>query len=181
MCSRYVNFCDGERKEKVDRRGLEARFWTRVSIRGADDCWLWTASRIGEGYGQFAVYRTRTSKIENYAHRVAWCLTHGSLDRNVMVLHKCDVRSCVNPGHLFLGTQLDNMRDAQAKGRLHVSRPSRHKVTDGQIDAMVDLRRAGVKLARIAAQFDVTKGFVSLVLSGKRRQYRRDADLQKAS
>jgi hypothetical protein len=88
------------------------------------------------------------------------------------VLHKCDVKRCCNPQHLFVGTHADNMRDASAKGRLSVQRPSGQKVTDEQIAEMVELRRSGLTLEAIAGRFDVSRSYVSFIVRGLRRQYR---------
>lgn len=77
-------------------------------------CWLWTGCKHSTGYGRFGL---STGNIE-YAHRAAWLLFRGPITEGLFVLHRCDVRLCVNPEHLFLGTQLDNMRDASAKGRI---------------------------------------------------------------
>lgn len=93
-------------------------FWAKV--QKTDTCWLWTAA-IGRltGYGQFCVFR-RPIK----AHRFAWVLTRGPIPDGLFVCHHCDVRHCVNPAHLWLGTNLENMRDAQAKGRLRRRLPA---------------------------------------------------------
>lgn len=73
----------------------------------------------GGGYGNFVVYGSRGVPQNIKAHRLAWLLEHGTLPSSrTMVCHACDVRLCVNPQHLFLGSNTDNMRDASAKGRL---------------------------------------------------------------
>lgn len=93
-----------------------SRFWSKVSK--SDDCWLWMASRCGYryksggGYGQFVKGRNVW-----YAHRVSWTIQNGSIPDGLQVLHRCDNPFCVKPDHLFLGTQLDNMKDCRSKGR----------------------------------------------------------------
>lgn len=89
---------------------LADRFW--VKVEKTADCWLWCGAPGGEGYGciRIAGHAVR-------AHRVAWELTNGPIPDGLWVLHRCDNRKCVNPAHLFLGTQSDNMRDMHNKGR----------------------------------------------------------------
>lgn len=89
---------------------MSERFWAKVDKRGPDDCWNWTASLFGGGYGQFVTPVTR------YAHIASWHLSHGST-RGLCVLHRCDNPRCVNPAHLFLGTLKDNTQDMLRKGR----------------------------------------------------------------
>ncbi len=87
------------------------RFWTHVDKSG--DCWIWTGARYALGYGAFGPKGTGAMG----AHRYSWILAHGEIPTGMLVLHKCDVRCCVNPDHLFLGTQKDNIADMIAKGR----------------------------------------------------------------
>ena len=89
---------------------LEERFWSKVDKSG--DCWIWTAYKRPDGYGQFGFEGT-----QHKAHRVSWVLANGTIPEGLHVLHRCDVRECVNPEHLFLGTNTDNMRDMIEKGR----------------------------------------------------------------
>lgn len=150
------------------------RFWRKVD-RGAgrDDCWTWTGSKYGrDGYGGFSVARgkARGQQPPKYAHRAAFALTHGPIPHGLSVLHRCDNPICVNPSHLFLGTQADNMRDAAAKGRLHVERPRRQKLTTAQLIEIDALYAAGLPQVCIATQFGVSTSFISKYLHGERRQ-----------
>lgn len=102
------------------RTEISVRFWPKVDKDGPipehrpelGPCWVWTAGRFPDGYGQFAVER-----IPRHAHRLSWAMANGPIADGLLVLHHCDNRPCVNPGHLFLGTHKDNMRDMVAKGR----------------------------------------------------------------
>lgn len=108
-------------KLNLDEKRL-AQFWAKVDIKGEDDCWLWKASVNSKGYGSFAINGSGVS-----AHKIAWALSKNDgilSDSKSHVMHSCDVRNCVNPKHLSLGTALDNARDAIQKGRVVVRIPS---------------------------------------------------------
>lgn len=95
-----------------------ARFWAKVNKAGPlhpllqTRCWPWTGSRHRKGYGN-AWLDGRGWQ----AHRAAWALEVGAIPAGTRVLHRCDRRACVRPQHLFIGTDLDNARDRDAKGR----------------------------------------------------------------
>ena len=76
-------------------------------------CWIWTGSMSSGGYGQVKI----GGKLHR-AHRVAWTIFKGPIHDGLMVCHRCDVRDCVNPEHLFLGTAKDNFQDCLKKGRM---------------------------------------------------------------
>jgi hypothetical protein len=86
------------------------RFWTRVDKSG--ECWVWTGAHLPTGYG-----RLTGAKRGMYAHRFSWELHNGPIPDGLLVCHKCDNPPCVRPDHLFLGTNVDNIRDRDAKGR----------------------------------------------------------------
>lgn len=92
-------------------RPLMDRFLQHVSPEPNSGCHLWTAAVTGKGYGKI------TDKSADLAHRVAYILFVGPIPDGLCVLHKCDMPSCVNPDHLFLGTRADNLADMDRKGR----------------------------------------------------------------
>ncbi len=85
-------------------------------------CWLWTSAKYGnERYGVF-----RLDNRNQGAHRASWQLYNGDIPSGLCVLHKCDVGLCVNPEHLFLGTQTDNVHDMMNKGRQNFGHGGHH-------------------------------------------------------
>lgn len=105
----------GNRKSSV-----EERFWKRVWIGGEDDCWPWRKKLNDAGYGIFS-----DGSVASRAHRVSWTIKHGPIPSGLIVRHRCDIRSCVNPAHLELGTQADNVNDMMDRKR-HGSRKRTH-------------------------------------------------------
>lgn len=92
----------------------QVRFWSKVAVSDQDSCWLWKASTDGRGYGSF-YFNGRSMK----AHRFAWMTLHNKpFPHGLSGCHSCDNPSCVNPHHVWPGTQKENALDALRKGRL---------------------------------------------------------------
>lgn len=97
------------------KRPAEDRFWEKVDK--TENCWLWSASVNNQGYGEIHLGERND---HCYAHRFSWMINKGPIPKGLFVLHRCDNPRCVNPNHLFLGTQKDNLHDAMAKGRMPI-------------------------------------------------------------
>lgn len=132
---------------------MAVRFWSRVAHLSDNECWLWLGKTRG-GYGRIMI-----DKKYKAAHRVALELRDGALPSDLDVLHKCDVRACVNPNHLVLGTHLDNMRDMVAKGRrpdTHGARNPKAKLTESDV-SNIRARHETQTLRQIAEAYGVTE------------------------
>lgn len=91
-----------------------SEFWNRM--QKPVGCWLFDGAKEINGYGYLLNPFGDRPKFLT-AHRVAWILTNGPIPDGMRVLHKCDIRACCNPDHLFLGTDADNAEDMRRKGR----------------------------------------------------------------
>lgn len=180
------------------RMTLEEAFWPKVNKNGpvvpyvGTPCWLWTASLKTSGYGNIG-FAGRNMP----AHRAALIVTGRKLPGpGEELCHKCDVRRCVNPDHIFIGTRTDNMRDAAAKGRMifqvhpeRAPRGERHgskthpecvrkggdhpeaKIDDTQYHEVLRLRSEGLTYQRIGEMFGVSLSCFYLICKGKSRKH----------
>lgn len=114
-------------------RPPEERFWEKVRKGGSDECWLWTASTTGFGYGKLTV----SGRLVG-AHCFSFVLHKGPIPDGKWVLHKCDTPACVNPQHLFAGTRRDNVEDMDRKGR------RRNRVSRGEANPSARLKEVEV-------------------------------------
>lgn len=121
--SRPRRYCS-EACYKQRSRPLDVRFWEKVDKDGPvpehrpdlGPCWIWTGAADLGGYGKLGRGRRAEGFVK--ASHISWAIHHGVFPGVLDVCHHCDYPLCVRPGHLFLGTGADNMRDAQRKGRL---------------------------------------------------------------
>lgn len=132
------------------------RFWKHVAK--SDGCWNW----VGAHWKKYGCIR-RGSAREGFrlAHRVSYELAHGAIPDGMAVLHTCDNGSCVRPDHLFLGSQTDNVRDMDSKGRRR-----NNKLTPDMIRAARARSMAGETQASIARDFGVVQTTISQALRG---------------
>lgn len=138
---------------------IEDRFKSRVLI--TPTCWLWIGCTDGTGRG--------TIKYEGRqvgAHRISWKLHRGLIPDGLCVLHRCDVPTCVNPEHLFLGTQAENMMDMKQKGRqARGEKQGSAKLTVSDVEA-IRLDRSSQAL--IAWAYGISQTQVSRIKLGER-------------
>ncbi len=146
------------------------RFWSKVDVRGPDECWEWLASKQSAGYGVFG--RGTRAEGTELAHRMAWELTNGPIPHGLWALHHCDNPPCCNPTHLFLGTHDENMADMVRKGRHPKGEAvfgARLKAQD--VSAIRQLLRRGLSGISIAIRFGVSHRVISDIKMGKTWQH----------
>ena len=137
------------------RSSSETLFWKYVLKKRPQDCWLWTGGKAGE-YGYIS--RKRIG-----AHRFSYSLHYGEIPNGQFVLHKCDIKLCVNPNHLFLGTQQDNIDDAVFKDRhVYGEKQGASRLTD---ELVLDIRKrysfGNVTQRELAKEFGVCQWTIS--------------------
>lgn len=138
-------------------KSLVARFENKILVVG--ECWNWTGSMCGNGYGQIAIGR-----LAKLAHRVSYQIYVGPIPRGLFICHRCDNKACVNPSHLFAGTRAQNTADMILKGRQ--SRGETHpssKLTKQQADMIrMDARPSRV----IGQEFGIASSSVCAIRRG---------------
>ncbi len=165
------------------------RFWAKVQrcehgLRCKRCCWLWRACRSPKGYGHHSI-RIDGKQHAIGAHRFAWLVCHGVIPDGLQVLHNCpdgDNPSCVNPSHLWLGTNLQNMQDSVRKGRrasgdrhplrlhpewrVYGERQGCALMTDERVADARYLSSCGMPHRLIAQIYEVTRSTITKCVSG---------------
>lgn len=142
---------------------VEDRFWSKVNKKSKDECWEWQGKPNTKGYGRFIAFQ----KII-MAHRYSWELHNGNIPINLDVLHHCDNPKCVNPSHLFLGTNNDNIRDMCNKGRQRrgeIKPCAKLKNTD--IPKIRELRNQGFTYKKLSEMFGIAQGQLCMIVQRK--------------
>jgi len=140
-------------------------FRERSTLDPATGCWIWTGAISPGGYGV-----VRNGKATTRAHRLAYVLATGAdLTPAIDVCHRCDVRACCNPDHLFAGSRRDNMADCAAKGRIRTpnapgERCPAAKLTAAQVTAIRLDDRSSRALGRV---YGVDKGTIQHIRAGR--------------
>lgn len=163
------------------RGDLTSRFFSKVAK--SDGCWLWTSTRDRKGYGRFTVERVRMPDgsirfKRTGAHRFSYEFHVGPIPsgpgfHGTCVLHRCDNPSCVRPDHLFLGTNADNVRDMDAKGRrvngqLRGSKHHAAILNEEQVREIVVAHRVrGVSQSQLGRDYGVSHSTINHIFTGR--------------
>lgn len=174
-----VKYCSRECRSRgvPTIRNITERFWEKVAIKDSDECWYWIAGTNVGGYGSFRIGGDGKGGHVP-AHRFSYELAHGTIPQGLDVLHKCDHPSCVNPRHLWLGTDADNAHDCMNKGRatVQIHREVFHygekhgmaKLTEADIIKIRDLHREGVSQNELARQFCISRAQIGRIINRTR-------------
>lgn len=130
-------------------------------IEEENGCWIWQRFISPLGYGR-TTYRGKGAM----AHRVSWIAFKGDIPKGLLVCHKCDNTKCINPEHLFLGTQSDNIKDAFRKGRKDVKGENcpAAKISEKDVREIFKLRQAGWTQQAIADEYKMNQSSIHFIL-----------------
>lgn len=143
--------------------GLEQRFWEKVDRGNVGECWEWQAARGTKGYGQFW-----NGEYMDHAHRISYALDVRE-PGDLHVLHTCDNPPCVNPNHLYLGTNSDNQKDAFERGqKTHIGEqnPSAKLTKDDVID-IKEMLDGSASYSDVMDEYDIGKTAVGQIARGE--------------
>ena len=144
-------------KSKVN--GL-TRFWKKVKVNKLTGCWNWR----GEDETYYPKFMRDDGTLQ-YAHRWSYENFKSAIPEGLCALHKCDNKRCVNPDHLFLGTQADNMADKVAKGRgCKGITHGRAKLSEQDV---IHIRASNKKGTELASEYNVSQQLISFIINRK--------------
>lgn len=127
-------------------------------------CWLWDAGVDENGYGVFTFQRNGRY---HRAHRISWMLFVGGIPKGKQVNHKCHVPSCVNPNHLYLGTQLENMRDMWESGRASRRDGEHNGRSKISLEQAMEIKFSGLSTRELSVKHGLCFTAIQRIRSGK--------------
>ena len=157
----YGNVGSSKIREQKKRPLIEA--FNEKYTYSESGCWLWNGSKHkNTGYAQITINGKSLT-----ASRVSYELFTGEIPQGMYVLHSCDVRHCVNPKHLFLGTQQNNIDDMMEKGRgPNGSKNGRSKLTEIKVDDIRSMIKSQIPIKDIAKKHGVSASTISMIKNG---------------
>lgn len=162
--------CSRECFRQTQRTPIAIRFARHVDRSVPAGCWLWTANKSPDGYGQFGISPGEfgDKRVIVHAHRVAWMLVHGPIPDGKHVLHTCDVRHCCNDSHLWLGTNAENCADRKQKGRNGDHRGENNgRAKLSHLDVST-IKSSPEGATILAARYGVNRSTISGIRSGRK-------------
>lgn len=147
----------------LDTRPIAVRLAEHTRIDEATGCHLWEGYRVADGYGHLKI-----RGVAQRVHRIAWEIAYGPIPTTLSVCHKCDVRNCINPEHLFLGTQADNYADMVSKGRRRVPFGEKHWSAQIGEDSVRAIRADTRTQQAIADNYGLSRSLIGLIKQRKR-------------
>lgn len=152
-------------------KSLEERLWSRCIPEPNTGCWLWLGTVTTRGYGQLR--RGGQDEPLVSAHVAAWEVHNNArVPSGLLVCHTCDVRACVNPGHLFVGTHQENMDDMKRKGRKSVprgeDRPGHVLTSESVASIRIRYANGGIFQRHLAEEFGVSESAINHIVNYKR-------------
>lgn len=172
-------------KSKERECSIQCKLLANVKIK--DNCWEWQKGKTKFGYGKIT-YRNKFT----LAHRISFLTFKGEISQDYSVLHSCDNPSCINPDHLWLGTQHDNVHDCIVKCRRNTATGWKHtdqtkiklknrrrpdkrgekhhlaKLNCDNVKEIIHLNNGGMKQAEIAEKFNLSQSTISKIVNKKR-------------
>lgn len=156
-------------------QSIVEKFWKMVDFGEENECWIWkggtNGSGNGLGHGKLVISRDHGKAKNEYAHRISWVLHYGQIPDGMFVCHHCDNPPCVNPKHLFIGTQVDNMKDMASKGRTGKGafgeRQHSAKLKEKDVVEIKTALRDGQKMSVLSKRFGVTIQAIHHIKTGR--------------
>jgi len=146
----------------IKKKPIKDRFEKFIYMEPNSGCWLWMGGLFKNGYGQFKI----GLKVK-YAHRVSYEIYKGPIPEEMDVCHYCDIRSCANPDHVFLGTHKENIQDCSNKGRHNKPKGSQHHQAKLQDKDIIKIREDPRSQNVISKEFGVCQAQISNIKNHK--------------
>lgn len=148
---------------------IVTRFLSMADIKdfNHEECWQWKGPFNSNGYGRFSVESKNV-----LAHRFSFEMFYREIPNGMNVCHKCDQRNCINPNHLWLGTQSENLKDAAKKGRMFKPNTKAHRngnttLTWDKVKAIRSMHENGLEKYKIAKIFDVSPSTIGNITNNE--------------
>lgn len=141
------------------------KFWRNVEQKETG-CWEWMGAKTKNGYGHMNIFYKN-----QYAHRISYEIKYGEIPVGMVACHKCDNPACVNPDHIFIGTQKDNIQDMIKKGRNEIV--GNMKYPFSKIIEIRDKYNNGEKnYSKLGRIFGISKQYIWFIINNKTRKTR---------